>query len=478
MNRLFQPGTSATLLSQSNLFVLLILVLVTGCGDENPIQPDNTDDEEVEPEAQFEQYGEPFKGVPDNEDVAMYEVNPLVFSSSKDLIGITKNLEQIKALGINTVWLMPIHPVGKEKAVGSPYAVRDYMSVKPNYGTLKEMRDLVEKAHLLNMAVIMDWVANHTAWDHDWIENKPEYYVTDEDGNIIHPPGTNFTDVAELNYNSQAMRVEMIDAMKFWVLEANIDGFRCDFASAVPADFWTEAITELRNIPERKLLMFAESDDKKLLDSGFDMIFGWPYHGTLLEVFNGNGSATDLDEDHLQEFAGLEDNEEVVRWVTNHDQHAWDGSPIETMGGERNAVAAFVAATYTGGVPLIYNGQEVGITTTIPFFEGSEFTIDWETGSSTREEYSSILNYRAETEALRSGDYKSLSSDQKVAVFMRYTQTDTVFTFINTEGSEQHILLPKELKNSRLTNVINSEQIVLEKELRIEPHQYLILNRD
>ncbi len=457
-----------------HLFLLMILMLATGCDGSNPTQPDNT--EEEEPEIQFEQYGVPFENVPDIKDVAMYEVNPKVFSSSKDLNGITQDLERIKELGINTVWLMPIYPTGNERSVGSPYAIKDYMSVNPEYGTLQDLRDLVDKAHSLNMAVMLDWVANHTAWDHSWITNNPQYYSTDGNGEIIHPPGTNWMDVAQLNFSSQDMKNEMINAMKYWVLEANIDGFRFDYATGVPGTFWSQAISELRDIPNRKLILFAETENKNLLSSGFDMIFGWPYYGTLLEAFGG-GSADGLHTGHLQEYSGLQEGKEVVRWITNHDQHAWDGSPIDIFEGEQPAISAFVAATYTGGVPLVYNGQELGITTPIPFFEGNDYTINWNANSDYREEYLKILNYRAETEALRSGEYTSLFDDPSVAGFMRYTEADTVFTIINTENCEQSISLPVELSNSQITNVMTGEVIQLGDLLQIDPHQYLILNR-
>ncbi len=457
-----------------HLILLLVSVLITGCSGDNPVRPDNS--EEEEPNVQFEQYGEPFENVPEIRDVAMYEVNPKVFSSSKDLNGITQNLERIKELGINTVWVMPIYPTGEERSVGSPYAIKDFMSVNPEYGTLEDLRNLTDKAHSLDMAVILDWVANHTAWDHEWITGNPQYYQTDSNGNIIHPPGTNWMDVAQLNFSSQDMRREMINAMKYWVLEANIDGFRFDYATGVPGNFWSLAIDELREIPNRELILFAETANKELLDSGFDMIFGWPYYGTLLEAFAG-GSADGLDTGHLQEYSGLQEEKEVVRWVTNHDQHAWDGSPIEIFGGEQPAISAFVAATYSGGVPLLYNGQELGITTSIPFFEGSDYTINWDTNSDYREEYLKILNYRAETEVLRSGEYKSLFSDASVAGFMRYSESDTVFTFINTEYSEQTISLPKELQNSQITNVMTGEIIQLGELLQMDSYQYLILNR-
>ena len=167
----------------------------------------------------------------------MYEVNMQTYTPA-NFQGVAARLDSIKALGVNVIWLMPTYPIGVLKAVGSPYAVKDYKGVNTNFGTLDDLRSLVAQAHSRNMAVVLDWVADHTSWDNAWISNK-SWYKQDASGNIIIPPGTNYQDVAALNYNSTAMRSAMIKAMKYWVLTANVDGYRCDYADAVPADFWT-----------------------------------------------------------------------------------------------------------------------------------------------------------------------------------------------------------------------------------------------
>lgn len=208
--------------------------------------------------------------LPAVEDVVMYQVNPRVFAPEKSFKAVERRLDSIQALGINVVWFMPINEVGQEKSVNSPYCVKDYKGVNPEFGTLDEFKALVATCHQKGMNVIIDWVANHTSWDNAWIANK-EWYTQDEAGNIIFPAGTGWKDVADLNFDNQEMRLAMIEAMKFWVTEIGIDGFRCDAADFVPFDFWKQALDSLRAIPDRSLLMLAEGKRRDHFEAGFDM---------------------------------------------------------------------------------------------------------------------------------------------------------------------------------------------------------------
>ena len=189
------------------------------------------------------QYGKPFKYVPDRRDVTMYQVNMRSFSKNGDLKAVTARLDSIKALGVNVIYLMPIYPVGVLKSVNSPYATKDYDEVGNEFGTLADLRNLIDKAHKLKIAVLIDIVANHTAWDHPWIANK-EWYVQDSSGNIKYP--RNWRDVAQLNFNNKDLRLALIRSMKSWVYKANIDGFRCDYADGPPVDFWKQALDSLK----------------------------------------------------------------------------------------------------------------------------------------------------------------------------------------------------------------------------------------
>ncbi len=229
--------------------VIYLLIILTACSkaeDNNPLPY-------TDPDA-------PFAGVPATSDIAMYEINLRAFSAGGTFQGILPRLDSIKKLGINVIWLMPIYPIGQKKMIppmGSPYSVKNYLEVNPELGTLDDLKNLVRESHKRGMAVILDWVANHTAWDNPWIENK-SWYTQDGNGIIISPPGTNWLDVADLNYENDEMRTAMISAMKYWILNANVDGFRCDAADFVPFDFWKQAIDSLNKLPGRKLILLAE----------------------------------------------------------------------------------------------------------------------------------------------------------------------------------------------------------------------------
>jgi glycosidase len=212
--------------------------------------------------------------------LVLYEVNLRAFSKAGDLAGVTAQLGRLDSLGVNGLWLMPIYPVGQKKSINSPYSIRDYRAVAPEYGSRADLRGLVQAAHQRGMVVLLDWVANHTAWDHPWISEHPEWYTQDDNGQIVHPPGTSWEDVADLNFARDSMGEAMIDAMQFWLCETGIDGFRCDYADGVPFDFWRQAIDSLQTLPGSHPLMLAEGDRADHFQAGFDLIFGWNFYGT------------------------------------------------------------------------------------------------------------------------------------------------------------------------------------------------------
>src|ERR1035437_1970268 len=265
------------------------------------------------------QYGTPFQHVPATEDIVMYEINPGAFSQQGNFTGITARLDTIKSLGINTIWIMPVFPIGVLKSIGSPYCVRNYTQINPNYGTLEDLRNLVSEAHNRNIAVIIDWVGNHTSWDNPWIDNK-SWYTEDANGNIISPAGTNWTDVADLNYSNSDMRFAMIKAMKFWALSANIDGFRCDAADYVPFDFWQQAIDTLQNMKGRNFILLAEGSRIDHFTAAFQLNYAWDFLTTLRNVFISGNPASQLFTTNTAEFLTVPSNKRKLRFTTNHDE--------------------------------------------------------------------------------------------------------------------------------------------------------------
>ena len=359
----------------------------------------------------YTQYGTPFNDMPEVDKMVFYEVNMRAFSQSGTLAGVTKRLDSIKMLGVNVIWLMPIHPIGKLNSVGqmgSPYSVQDYKAVNTELGTLEDLRTLVETAHSKKMAVIIDWVANHTAWDHPWISQNSNWYTQDANGNILIPSGTNWQDVADLNYNNTDMRNAMIDAMIYWVYNANIDGFRCDAADMVPSDFWAEAINELRTVSNHKLVFLAEGSSSAHFNSGFDLNFSWSFYSVLKSLFKGNGSALALETAHNNEYRSLPPGKHKLRFITNHDEQAWDQSPIALFNGASGSFAAYVLAATMGSTPLIYNGQEVGIANTIPFF--SRQPINWNVNPHYFKQYQDFNTFVLANDVIRSGPFSGYSA--------------------------------------------------------------------
>ena len=419
------------------------------------------------------QYGKPFDGVPDRRDVTMYQINTRSFSANGDLKGVTARLDSIKALGINVVYLMPIYPVGVLKGSNSPYATKDYDQVGPEFGTLDDLRALVDGAHDRRIAVMLDFVANHTSWDHPWIQNK-DWYEQDSLGNIKYP--REWRDVAQLNFKNKDMRLAMIRSMKSWVLKANVDGFRCDFADGPPVDFWKQAIDTLRTMKSHKLLLLAEGTKEGLYGAGFDYEFGFEFYGNLKNVYEKNKSVKSIDSINVKEYKGSADGQAMVRYLTNHDVNSSDGTALELFGGRRGSMAAFAVAAYMKGVPMIYNGQEIATPFRLMFpFTGRK--IDWSLADSNRDmtsEYKKILAFRKGSLAIRRGTLKSYSSDD-VAVFTKNHASKTVLVLSNLRDKALNYSVPAILKRTTWKDAFTGKRVLLTGEFKLEGYQYLIL---
>jgi glycosidase len=320
------------------------------------------------------------------------------------------------------------------------------------------------------MAVILDWVANHTAWDHPWIVN-PSWYTQDANGAIIMPPGTNWADVADLNYANTDMRAAMIDAMRYWILQANVDGYRCDYADGVPYDFWLEAISDLRSISNRELIMLAEGDRFDHYDAGFDMTFAWDYYTGLKNVFAGQQAFT-LNAVSSNEYAAVPDGRHKLRFTTNHDQSAWEAAPPALYGGIEGATAATVAMTFMQGVPLIYTGQETGRSTTTPFFSNSP--IDWNANASMVNEYRALYSVYAESEAARRGAIEMYSANDAL-VFERIFDGEHLLVIVNVRNSLVTVPMPSILQNTAWTEATTGATEFIGTNMALMPYQYKLL---
>lgn len=419
----------------------------------------------------YQQYGTPFDSVPETKNIVMYEVNLRAFSSSGDLQGVINRLDQLKALNVNVIWLMPIYPIGQINSVNSPYCVKNYYEVGSEYGTLADLRTLTTEAHNRNMAVVVDWVANHTSWDNPWVSQHSDWYSQDGSGNIIIPPGTNWADVADLNFDNQTMRLNMIDAMKYWTLEANIDGFRCDYADGVPYDFWKQALDTLNTIPNRNLIFLAEGTRADHYAAGFQMTYAWDFYTAIKNVFAGSSPST-IYTTNTSEYAGVPAGNRKLRFTTNHDQSAWEATPMTLFNGKAGATCASVITTYYNGVPLIYTGQEVGRVSTVPFFSNSP--INWTVNLDMQQNYRDMLSFYSESAVARYGTAVPYTAND-VVCFKKVLNADQVLVIANVRNATTNYSIPTAFLNSTWTNALTGASVTLGSSLSLSAYQYLIL---
>ncbi len=420
------------------------------------------------------QYGHPFNKVPDRKDVTIYQVNMRNFSKEGNFKGVSARMDSIKALGVNVVYLMPVYPVGIIKTANSPYCVRDYKAVNSEFGTLDDLRAVIDGAHARNMAVILDWVPNHTSYDNSWTSNK-SWYLQDSSGNIISPPGTGWNDVAQLNYSNTDMRLAMISAMKYWVLTANIDGFRCDYSDGPPVDFWQQAIDTLKKIAHHKLLMMAEGTRSANYTAGFDYNFGFKFFGNLKKIYGHNGSVLSIDSLNISEARGASGGQQIIRYITNHDVNGSDGTPLELFGGKNGSMAAFVVVAYMKSIPMIYNGQEVGTPYRLTFPFTSK-KIDWTINPQITNTYKKVIAFRNSSKAIRRGDLKSYSTDD-ICAFTKKSGNEEVLVISNLRNKTIDYPLPPAFKNSTWNDVMIGGKKTLNGNISLQPYSYLILKK-
>jgi cyclomaltodextrinase len=290
-------------------------------------------------------------------DGVIYEINPRTFSAAGNFNGITARLDDLKELGVTVLWLMPIHPAGqlkKKGSIGSPYAVRDYYAINPDYGSKDDLHRLVTEAHRRGLRVIIDIVANHTAWDSVMMKT-PDFYRHDASGQIVSP--YDWTDVAALDYRNPRLRAYMIEMLKFWLREFDLDGFRCDAAAEVPTDFWEAATQELLKV-KTDILMMAEADEPELLAKAFDLDYAWPFYHSLADAAMTGAPSSALRATWEEERSRFPRGAIHMRFADNHDEER----SIARFG-TRGALAAAALVFTMDGVPLLYNGVEAGDST-------------------------------------------------------------------------------------------------------------------
>jgi glycosidase/regulation of enolase protein 1 (concanavalin A-like superfamily) len=386
------------------------------------------------------QYGTPFAGVADPRDVNMYQVHTRIFSSAGNFQGVISRLDQIRALGINTIYLMPHYPMGTDsRASGSPYCIKDFKGVGTEYGSLADLRQLVDGAHSRGMSVILDFIVNQTSFDHPWITQHPDWYLRDGSGNII----ALFPDVAALDMNNVNVRNAMIDAMRYWVFAANVDGFRCDFANNAPVSFWSAVISNLRGITSHKLLLLAEGDRPENFQAGFDFNFGDKWFWDALRPVATGTSVAQLQTTTNTEYALATGSQQIVRYTTNHDIVGRNDIPIlpfQVFQNHNGVVANFLVSALMRGVPFLMSGQEVDFSSFVayPWYNPK---INWGANTGAAADFTKILNFRTASNAVRRGTMTNYSNTN-VCSFTKTSGTEKVVVMTNLRNSTQTFVIP------------------------------------
>ncbi len=411
----------------------------------------------------------------------IYEVNIRQFTSEGTFAAFAEHLPRLKKMGVDILWFMPMYPISKTKrkgTLGSYYAVSDYKAVNPEFGTMQDFDDLVSAIHAQGMYIILDWVPNHTGWDHAWIKEHPEWYTQDENGNIIDPtdPSTGeswgWTDVADLNHDNMEMRAEMIKDKLFWINEHDIDGYREDVAHNVPDSFW-DAFNAACSEVDKELFMLAEAEHPYHRNSGhFQMSYAWAAHHLLNSIAKGEKSVADLD-------AWAEEDKKFTKgmgmqFTSNHDENSWNGTVFERMG-EAHLTLAALAFTYDG-MPLLYGGQEEPMQKRLEFFEKDDIGFK---DYAYADFYSRLLQLKHDNQALWNGGYggklKKLLDHPDVYVFEREKNGDKVIGVFNLSEKRQSITIPQKLTGK---DVMTGQQVNWQDQtaLGLEPWQYYLLS--
>ncbi|GAA5037185.1 alpha-amlyase [Marivirga lumbricoides] len=449
---------------QHLLIAILLTALLLGCGNTNEQKAENR-------EVSF-----PEKASHMN----IYEVNIRQYTSEGTLRAFLPHMERLKNMGVNILWIMPVQPIGeknRKEPLGSYYSIKDYTDVNPDFGTLEDFKAVVEKAHELDMLLILDWVANHTAYDHHWAEEHPEYYNLDSLGNL-QSPVADWTDVADLNYDNPDLHQAMISEMKWWITETNIDGFRCDVAGMVPNEFWQKAIDSLE--ATKDVFMLAEWDEAEMHDAGFDMTYGWSYHHLINDIAQGKANADSLDVFLQRDNTKYDSADFRMFFTSNHDENSWNGTVFERMGDAYEVIA--VLTSTVKGMPLIYGGQEAGLNKRLPFF--SKDSIDW-SNLSYEDFYADLLKLKHENPALWNGSYggkavriNSNSNTENVYAFSRKKDDNEVIVLLNLSDTVQTFKVDAPYWGTSYTDFPSgSDMTISEKELTLDGWSYKILTK-
>ena len=410
---------------------------------------------------------------------AIYQINTRQFTAQGTFKAAEEKLDYLRDLGVKILWLMPIHPIGEENrkgTLGSPYSVKDYYGVNPEFGTAEDLKDLVRSAHQRGLKVILDAVLNHSAWDNHLRDQHPDWYARNWDGNFRPTPWWDWSDIIDLDYSSAALREYMTDAMTYWVRELDIDGYRMDVAGFVPWQFWNHLRTELEAI--KPVFMLAEWESRDLHQQAFDMTYAWSWHKAIREVVEEGATLKSLFTYYSWNEASFPREAYRMTYVANHDSNAWEGTAQDVFGDAMYAV--FALSVLGEGMPLVYNGLDAEYNKALEFFERDP--IRWRYGTKMQELAKSLLGLLRDNQALWHGIHGGRmipvvnSVPERVLTFVRRKHDDEVFALFNLHREPHEFSLRDSLVHKTYRNFLTGETIAFRagESVTLQPWEFLI----
>ncbi len=402
----------------------------------------------------------------------IYEVNVRQYTPEGTFNAFAKHLDRLKAMGVETIWFMPINPISKldrKGTLGSYYAVSDYTAINPEYGTMDDFKKVVKSIHEKGMKVLIDWVPNHTGADNRWINEHPDFFIKDKEGKAA--VAFDWADTRQLDYKNPVLQDSMIAAMKFWVKDTDIDGFRCDVAWNVPANFWQKSIPQLKKM--KNIFMLAEGDSTYLPKSGFDAVYPWHMFKMMEKVAKGEKSALALDSINKENQTLYPENTIQMYFTSNHDENSWNHADFGTFPGVIHEPFAVFSQTMKNSIPLIYSGQEEPVLRALEFFEKDPITFK----NFEREKfYKTLLNLRKRNEALSANaSFRKITAGDEKAIyaFVREHGNKKVLVILNFSSIEQSISINEKALTGKAHNIFKeTEEVLNAKERKIKPWGY------
>jgi len=417
-----------------------------------------------------------------SKNATIYEVNIRQYTPEGTFKAFEAELPRLKAMEIDILWLMPIHPIGEKSRkgkLGSYYAVKDYYGVNPEFGTLDDLKSLVKKAHETGMYVIIDWVANHSARDNQLVKEHPEWYSKSAEGNFQPTPWYDWDDIIDFDYDQPGIRKYMTEVLKYWIKEADIDGYRCDVAGFIPLDFWNNARCELDEI--KPIFMLAEWEDRDLLKNAFDMTYAWTLWDKMHAITMDGKPLDGLVEYMAHDVNTFPKDGYRMTFTENHDKNSWAGNQYSNFGD--GLETCMVLASTVNGMPLVYSGQEAGLNRSLAFFDKDP--IVWKKHRNA-EIYTKLFALKHQNEALwngaRGGEMVRICNDKQKQVisFYREKNGDKVLPILNFSNKPVVVRLKSKHQTGNYTELFSGRNIELKGDDNFElpAWGYLVLTKN